>query len=540
MAVRIAIALLLAALGAHGQNPVEPVFPGNAITYEDLPLQTSRWQSTLSSTISDSDTGIPVASVSGLRLPTIVTIGVERIKVCSNTGNTLNVCSGGRGLLGAAAAHNSGAPVRATAEDYYMLRVAAELKATQEYVLDLTAAVPVELVNLPDPALHTGKFRVVNDCTDNSCQNGGGGVYGLFLSDGANWKLVGSGFAAGDSLATFNCRSSHPSEPAAGNTALYCLDSDGEFYRYPAGGSPAAVRGASQLNDLSDVTIVSRTTGDFLRYNGTAFVNTPLSSGDIPDNAANTSGNAATATALAANGANCSSGAAAGGVNASGAAEACVENIVAAPSTIATDAPVLGNNADRTVKAGTRSGDTTQFATVAGDKTTGKQLAFDASGNVIASAENIGGGGGAVTKLGSGVGSTNTGTSTSHVTMATVTIPGGTLAVGDIVRVINVVERSGSTSASIQCSIQFGGVRSNALSSNTGAYRCEYDILVTGATAQTIVRQSHGAGTNTTAAVTTASAAIASNIDVVIEALNNSADGADTATTVLYSVEVVK
>lgn len=48
-----------------------------------------------------------------------------------------------------------------------------------------------------------------------------------------------------------------------------------------------------------------------------------LASEDIPNNAANTSGNAGTATALAANGANCSAGQAAAGVDASGAAEGC-------------------------------------------------------------------------------------------------------------------------------------------------------------------------------------------------------------------------
>lgn len=48
-----------------------------------------------------------------------------------------------------------------------------------------------------------------------------------------------------------------------------------------------------------------------------------LVSGDVPNNAADTTGNAATATALAANGANCSAGQAAAGVDASGAAEGC-------------------------------------------------------------------------------------------------------------------------------------------------------------------------------------------------------------------------
>jgi hypothetical protein len=33
--------------------------------------------------------------------------------------------------------------------------------------------------------------------------------------------------------------------------------------------------GASELDDLTDVTITSPTTGDMLRYNGTAWVNTP-------------------------------------------------------------------------------------------------------------------------------------------------------------------------------------------------------------------------------------------------------------------------
>ncbi len=48
-----------------------------------------------------------------------------------------------------------------------------------------------------------------------------------------------------------------------------------------------------------------------------------LLSGDIPNNSANTSGNAATATALSANGTNCSAGQAALGVDASGNAEGC-------------------------------------------------------------------------------------------------------------------------------------------------------------------------------------------------------------------------
>ena len=61
-----------------------------------------------------------------------------------------------------------------------------------------------------------------------------------------------------------------------------------------------------------------------------------------------------------------------------------------------------------------RSGNTDEYASVSGVKTSGKQLAFDASGNVIASSADIGGGGGAVSSVSAGpsgalVSSPNTG-----------------------------------------------------------------------------------------------------------------------------------
>lgn len=51
--------------------------------------------------------------------------------------------------------------------------------------------------------------------------------------------------------------------------------------------------------------------------------------------------------------------------------------------------PVIGAGANATA-VGTRSGNTTQFASVTGTKTTSMQLAFDVNGNVIASASGIG------------------------------------------------------------------------------------------------------------------------------------------------------
>lgn len=66
---------------------------------------------------------------------------------------------------------------------------------------------------------------------------------------------------------------------------------------------------------------------------------------------------------------------------------------VLASNTLATNAPVLGAANNRNVATGTRSGSTTEFATVSGTKTANKQLAFDASGNIVASSTDIGSGG---------------------------------------------------------------------------------------------------------------------------------------------------
>src|ERR1043166_1203840 len=60
---------------------------------------------------------------------------------------------------------------------------------------------------------------------------------------------------------------------------------------------------------------------------------------------------------------------------------------------LTTSQPVF-TDASRNLVSGTISGNTTQVATIAGSKTINKQLAFDSSGNVIASATDIGAGGG--------------------------------------------------------------------------------------------------------------------------------------------------
>lgn len=68
-------------------------------------------------------------------------------------------------------------------------------------------------------------------------------------------------------------------------------------------------------------------------------------------------------------------------------------NTVTAAGALANNKPIIGQGG-KAVASADASGNTTEFATVSGAKTTGKQLAFDANGNVIASGSDIGGGGG--------------------------------------------------------------------------------------------------------------------------------------------------
>ncbi len=66
-------------------------------------------------------------------------------------------------------------------------------------------------------------------------------------------------------------------------------------------------------------------------------------------------------------------------------------NTVTAAGTLTSNAPVIGAGS-KAASVGSRSGNTTEFATINGTKTTGKQLRFDASGNIEASSSDIGGG----------------------------------------------------------------------------------------------------------------------------------------------------
>ncbi len=111
-----------------------------------------------------------------------------------------------------------------------------------------------------------------------------------------------------------------PSAPAAGKLAYYADSTSATFaVKNPAGVVSHTVQTKAAVTNQ----VVSAIADD-----GTVTTRA-LASGDIPNNAANTSGLAGTATALAANGANCSANQFPKGVDASGASESCAALVAA-------------------------------------------------------------------------------------------------------------------------------------------------------------------------------------------------------------------
>lgn len=102
-------------------------------------------------------------------------------------------------------------------------------------------------------------------------------------------------------------------------------------------------------------------------------------------------------------------------------------NMVTAAGTLTLNAPMIGGGS-KAAAVGTASGNTTQFATVTGTKTTGKQLAFDASGNVIASGSDIGGAGGGYPQQKAAT--CQAGAAASGFNMATTNYPAATCITG--------------------------------------------------------------------------------------------------------------
>jgi hypothetical protein len=157
-----------------------------------------------------------------------------------------------------------------------------------------------------------GRLFTVTDGADSSdCTTGGGSASVLCRDTGAAWVAVGSSGGAGAvtsvalSVPTGFTISGSPITTSGTFTLGLSAQTANTVWAGPTTGSAAApafrALVAADIPDLSSTYLTA-----------------------VPDPiASDTTGNAATATALAANGANCSAGQAAAGVDASGAAEGC-------------------------------------------------------------------------------------------------------------------------------------------------------------------------------------------------------------------------
>lgn len=124
--------LLLFAISLLAQNPQTAVFPGAVADDEDLLVHSNSAQTTLNGDINDSTLTIVLTSAANFTFPGVITIGTERIKVCSKATNTLTVCTGGRGFEGtSAAAHSSGVTVYGYMTAMQNNQLAAEVKAIE-------------------------------------------------------------------------------------------------------------------------------------------------------------------------------------------------------------------------------------------------------------------------------------------------------------------------------------------------------------------------------------------------------------------------
>ena len=109
-------------------------FPSAIATDNDLLVGKDRSASTLSSGIDASTLSVPVVDGSVFVADEVVTIDQEQMLVCSVGGNTLTICSGGRGFAGTTpTTHDSGANVRGhiTAWHHNALREEVQAIETQ-------------------------------------------------------------------------------------------------------------------------------------------------------------------------------------------------------------------------------------------------------------------------------------------------------------------------------------------------------------------------------------------------------------------------
>jgi hypothetical protein len=263
--MRKLLVVLMLAGGLFAQNPETAVFPGAVAADVDLLVAKDSAWSTLNGNINASTLTVVVVAGSHFAYPSVAIINSEMLKVCSISSNTLTICTGGRGFAGTTpAAHSSGALVQDFITAKHHNLTAAEVKAIE-------TALGASLANVYHPG-----------GTDVQIPDGGTGA----------------------------------STKAAAFDALSPLSALGDLVYGATAGTGTRLAG--------NITAAKQ----FLCQTGTGTVSAApawcnIIAADVPTLNQSTSGNAGTATALAANGANCSAGSYPLGVNASGAVEDC-------------------------------------------------------------------------------------------------------------------------------------------------------------------------------------------------------------------------
>lgn len=128
--------LALLAVGLYAQNPNTAAFPNTVAADTDLLAAKAASQSTLSNTIDNSTTTVVVASGSAFLQYSAILIDSELMKITGISTNTLTVTRAFNST--SAASHTAGASVYGVISSYHHNQLAAEIKAMQARLRDMT------------------------------------------------------------------------------------------------------------------------------------------------------------------------------------------------------------------------------------------------------------------------------------------------------------------------------------------------------------------------------------------------------------------
>jgi len=131
--IRIILACLVA-IGAYAQNPNTATFPTSVATDANLLAAKDLSTSTLTSSITNSTTSVPVADGTQFIAAEVIRIDNEQMLIASIATNTLTVSRAYGGTT--AASHLSGAAVRGIITSSHHNQLAAEVKSMQARLRD--------------------------------------------------------------------------------------------------------------------------------------------------------------------------------------------------------------------------------------------------------------------------------------------------------------------------------------------------------------------------------------------------------------------